>query len=55
MLFLILMIDAISNLIPLLETITEENACKKSFQFQQKFEYPFMTSTVLVVVVEGEE
>lgn len=55
MLFLILMIDAISNLIPLLETIPEENACKKRFQFQQKFEYPFMASTVLDVVVEGEE
>lgn len=48
------MIDAISNLIPLSETIPEENVCRKRFQFQQKFEHPFMPSTVLDVVVVKE-
>lgn len=55
MFFLILMINGIFSLLSLLETIPEENVHKKRFQFQQKSEHLFMTSTVLDVAVVGEE
>lgn len=47
--------SAIFNIIPLLESIFEENAYKKRFKFKQMFEYLFMTSAVLDVVVGREE
>lgn len=40
MLFLVLMINEISNVIPLSQSIPEENVCKKKFQFKHNFEYP---------------
>lgn len=49
------MINGIFSLLSLLETIPEENVHKKRFQFQQKSEHPFMTSTMLDVAVVGEE